>query len=247
MKPKAGQPRNLLLQAMERTIGAKIDAERILLEQGNVICEPWDGMRSAYFPLSSVLSAVSTRGDGTTLATALRGHEAAFGLLSAIRKAKAQTRGAVQIGGPTLRVEARHLAHIFDTSNEVRYLLLSYWDAVMFEYEQGAVCNSTHPVAARLNGYLLEIHERVIGDVVPLTHEDIANLIGVNRTTVSLVMSRLRHTGIIETDRAHIRIVDPRRLFDAGCDCYSRVRKRFEALYQEPSPGSALPDREGLT
>ena len=243
MKPRADQPRNLLLHAMERTIGAKIDAERILLEQGSVICEPWDGMRSAYFPLSSVLSAVSCRGDGTTLATALRGHEAAFGVLSAIRKAKAQTRGAVQIGGPTLRVEARQLVHIFDASREVRYLLLSYWDAVMFEYEQGAVCNVTHSVAARLSGYLLEIHERVIGDVVPFTHEDVANLIGVNRTTVSLVMSRLRRAGIIETDRAHIRIVDRGRLFDASCDCYSRVRKRFEAVYEETSPGSALPDQ----
>src|SRR5262249_61329770 len=98
MKPRADQPRNLLLHAMERTIGAKIDAERILLEQGSGICEPWDGMRSAYFPLSSVLSAVSCRGDGTTLATARRRHESAFRLRSAIRKTHAQQRGAGTVG-----------------------------------------------------------------------------------------------------------------------------------------------------
>jgi CRP-like cAMP-binding protein len=245
MKPQANQPRNLLLHAMERAIGANIEAERVLLKQGSMICQPWDGMRSAYFPLSSVLCAVSSREDGTTLATALRGHEAAFGLLSAIRKAKAHTRGAVQIGGPTLRVEAKQLARIFEASREVRYLLLSYWDAVMFEYEQGAFCNATHSVAARLGGYLLEIHERVIGDVMPFTHQDMANLIGVNRTTVSLVMSRLRQAGIIETDRAYVRIVDPRRLLETSCDCCSRVRKRYEALY-ELSPRRVLPRQADL-
>jgi Crp-like helix-turn-helix domain len=233
MKPKANQSRNLLFVAMKRAMGVQsvIDAQPISLEQGALVCEPGDLMRFVYFPLSCVLSALSSHRDGTLIATTLRGHEGGFGLLTAIRKAKTNARCQVQIGGPALRVDARHLGGIFDASKEIRHVFLCYWDAVMFQYEQTGICNTMHVVSSRLSRCLLEIHDRVIGDAFPFTHQHMANLIAANRTTVSLAMLDLRRSGLIETDRAYVRVLDRKRLQAASCDCYARIRSRFELAY----------------
>src|SRR5262249_29632229 len=84
---------------------------------------------------------------------------------------------------------------------------------------QTAICHTRHSVSAR-SRCLLEIHDRVIGDAFPFTHQHMANLIAANRTTVNLAASSLRRAGLIATDRAYVRIVDRKRLQAASCDCY---------------------------
>jgi len=128
-------------------------------------------------------------------------------------------------------VDAKQLASIFDGSREIRHVFLCYWDAVMFQYEQTGLCNTMHAVPSRLSRCLLEIHDRVIGDAFPFTHQHRANLIAANRTTVSLAMSALRRFGLIETDRAYVRILDRKRLQAASCECYARIRNRYDAAY----------------
>jgi CRP-like cAMP-binding protein len=88
-----------------------------------------------------------------------------------------------------------------------------------------------HGVSSRLSRCLLEIHDRVIGDAFPFTHQHMANLIAANRTTISLAMSALRQSGLIETDRAYVRILDRKRLQAATCDCYARIRNRYDTAY----------------
>jgi CRP-like cAMP-binding protein len=229
-KPTRNQPRNLLLRAMRSAISSDIviGAQPIALERGTVLSEPGGPMRYVYFPLSCVLSSVSGLRDGTMMATTLRGYEGAFGLLTAIRRAKAHTKCQVQIEGSALRLDAKQLVHLFDVSAQIRQLFLSYWDAVMFQYEQTAVCNTRHTISARLSRCLLDIHDRVIGDVIPFTHQNMANLIAANRTTVSLAASSLRRSGVIETDRGNVRIVDQKGLQAASCECYASVRSRYE-------------------
>jgi CRP-like cAMP-binding protein len=232
-KPNANQSRNLLFRELRRVIGSRtaIDAQTVSLQQSTLVCQPGDEMRHVYFPLSCVLSSVSSHRDGTTLVTTLRGHEGAFGLLTAIRNAKTHARCQVQIGGPALRMDAKQLACIFEATAEARQVFLHYWDAVMYQYEQTAVCYTRHSVTSRLSRYLLEIHDRVIGDAFPFTHQHMANLIAANRTTVSLSTASLRQSGLIETDRGYVRIVDRKGLRAASCDCYARVRSRYELAY----------------
>jgi CRP-like cAMP-binding protein len=231
-KPGEGRPENLLVRAMRSVSGSRtaLRAQSVLLEQGEVVCEPGDAVRHVYFPVSCVLSAVSVHGDGTVLATTLRGHEGAFGLLTGLRKARTHARCQVQIGGTALRMETNQLAFAFDARREVRHLFLSYWDAVMTQYEQPAICNTKHSVSSRLSKCLLDIYDRVIGDVFPFTHQHMANLIAANRTTVSLVAASLRRCGLIETNRANVRIIDPEGLRVATCECYARVRRQYEMV-----------------
>jgi len=232
-RPNASQPGNLLLRAVRSIAGSQaiINAQPISLEQGSVVSEPGDQIRQVYFPISCVLSAVTVLRDGTMMATTLRGHEAAFGLLTAIRRARTHARCKVQIGGPALRVEAKQLAALFDSSTEVRRLFLDYWDAVMAQYEQTAICNTRHSVTSRLSRCLLEMHDRIIGDAFPFTHQQMANLLAANRTTISLAASSLRRSHLIETDRAYVRIIDRKGLRGVSCECYARVRSRYEKVF----------------
>jgi hypothetical protein len=84
-----------------------LTTQSIVLEQGALVCEPGDAMKQEYFPVSCVLSAVSIHRDGTLLSTTVRGYEGAFGLLTALRKAKTHALCQVQIGGSALRVDLR--------------------------------------------------------------------------------------------------------------------------------------------
>ena len=231
-RPNANQPGNLLLDAVKSAIGpqAVIDSQQISLEGGSAVSEPGDPIRHVYFPLSCVLSAVTVLGDGTMMATTLRGHEAAFGLLTAIRKGRTHAYCKVQIGGPALKVDAKQLVSLFEASKEVRHLFLDYWDAVMAQYEQTAICNMRHSVRARLSRCLLEIHDRVVGDGFRFTHQHMANLLAANRTTISLAAS-LRRAGLIETDRSFVSIVDRKGLRAVSCECYARVRSRYAMVF----------------
>jgi len=232
-RPNANQPRNLLLHAVKSAVGPDtiINAQPISLEQGTVLTEPGDQVRHVYFPVSCVLSAVTVLRDGAMMATTLRGHEAAFGLLTALRKARTHARCKVQIGGPAFRVDAKQLSVLFDASTDVRRLFLDYWDAVMVQYEQTAICNTRHSVCSRLSRCLLDMHDRIIGDAFPFTHQQMANLLAANRTTISLAASSLRRSCLIETDRAYVRIIDRKGLRAVSCECYARVRSRYERVF----------------
>jgi CRP-like cAMP-binding protein len=203
-----------------------IDTREVSLSQGVLVYEAGDELQDVYFPISCVLAPQLPRDDGTVMATTLRGSEGASGLLTAVRNARAPAHCQVQISGRALRLSARELRKIFNENMKVRDLFLSYWDAIMYQYEQTAICNASHSVHSRLSKCLLEIHDRV-GDAFPLTHQQLADLIGVNRTTISLIVLSFRRSGLIETNRAHVCITDRKRLLAVTCGCYDLIGKKF--------------------
>jgi CRP-like cAMP-binding protein len=241
MKPDVNQRYNLLCRVMEATIGSRgaIDAREVSLKQGAIVCEAGDPVRQVYFPISCVLLALVPVRDGTMVAITLRGREGAYGLLAAIRRASAPERCEVQIGGSALRISAKQLRSLFHDSTEVRHLFLSYWDAIMHQHEQMSLCNARHSIPSRLSRCLLEIHDRVVGDTFPFTHQHMANLIGANRSTITLAAASLRRSGLIETSRAHVQIIDRSGLRAESCECYDLVTRKFAAAYGL-TPGSML-------
>src|ERR1700731_663469 len=99
------------------------------------------------------------------------------------------------------------------------------------QFQHVAACNALHSVEARMAQWLLQIHDRIDGDVLPLTQEAISQLLGVRRTTVPHVMRAFRVSGAIRSDRRGLIEIDRTRLEDAACECYEVMRRRLDQIF----------------
>ena len=98
------------------------------------------------------------------------------------------------------------------------------------QFQHVAACNALHLVEARMARWLLHIHDRIDGDVIPLTQEALSQLLGVRRTTVTLVVQKLRASGAVRCDRRGLVEIDRPRLEEATCECYDIMRRNFDQI-----------------
>jgi CRP-like cAMP-binding protein len=118
--------------------------------------------------------------------------------------------------------------------------MLAYNEALLAQAYHTVACNAVHPVEARCCRWLLSTHDRLDQDALPLTHEFLAEMLGVQRSTVSTVLRGLQMSGLIEQYRGGIRVIDRAGLERGACECYRKIRFRFKTLL----PGScAEPNR----
>jgi len=94
-----------------------------------------------------------------------------------------------------------------------------------------AACNALHPVEARMARWLLHIHDRIDGNFIPLTQEALSQLLGVRRTTVTLVVPKLRASGAVRSARRGLVEIDRPRLEEAACECYEVMRCKFDQIF----------------
>src|SRR5260370_12739292 len=102
---------------------------------------------------------------------------------------------------------------------------------MLMEFQLGAGCNALQPVEARMARWLLQIRDRIDDDVLPLTQQTLAQILGVRRTTVTLLMRNLRARGAIRSDRRGLFEIDRARLAAAACECHSTMRLEFSAVF----------------
>jgi DNA-binding transcriptional ArsR family regulator len=100
----------------------------------------------------------------------------------------------------------------------------------LLQLQHVAACNALHRVEGRMARWLLQIHDRVADDVLPLTQEALAQLLGVRRTTVTLTMSKLRAAGAIRSDRRGFVEVDRTRLEGVACECCALMERRIDRM-----------------
>jgi hypothetical protein len=116
--------------------------------------------------------------------------------------------------------------------------------ALLIQFQHVAACNALHSVEGRMARWLLHVHDRVDGDVLPLTQETLAEFLGVRRTTVTHVVCKLRASGAIRFNRRSSIEIDRPRLEAAACECYELMRRRIDRIVlaeeMEP-PGHARP------
>jgi Mn-dependent DtxR family transcriptional regulator len=98
------------------------------------------------------------------------------------------------------------------------------------QFQHVAACNALHRVEARMARWLLHIHDRIDGDFIPLTQEALSQLLGVRRTTVTLVVQKLRASGAVRSDRRGLVEIDRPRLEKATCECYEIMRRNFDQI-----------------
>jgi hypothetical protein len=116
----------------------------------------------------------------------------------------------------------------------------------MAQFQHVAACNALHSVEARLARWLLHVHDLADGDVLPLTQETLAEFLGVRRTTVTQVISKLRDSGAIRSNARSSIEIDRPRLEAAACECYQLMRRRIDRIIvteemKSPPLGTEVP------
>jgi len=215
--------------------------EFVALSREQVLYDAGDLMRHLCFPHEAVISLVNLMEDGGIVEVAIFGREGVSGLFGALATREAFGRYVVQIAGTASRISYKHLDEMRTARPKLRQLLTNYGEALMAQTFQTVSCNAVHAVEARCCRWILSMHDRAGQDSLPLTHEFLAEMLGVQRSTVSVVTRTLQTAGLIRQSRGGITIVDRAGLEETTCECYGKIRRIYQRLlpgtYRQPPSG----------
>jgi CRP-like cAMP-binding protein len=208
--------------------------KRVSLRRGAVLFEPGDDIETTYFPCYGMMASlmVVTR-DGREVEAATIGREGAIGGIVSEGHKPAFGRAVVQIAGDALAIPTSDLEAAKTGSPRFGDLFSRYADALLAQMMQGVACNALHRADERCARWLLATHDRAGGDRIHLTQEALAEMLGVQRTTVTAVTHQLQARGLIRTHRGRVEILDRAGLERAACECYAAVEAHFAALLPE--------------
>jgi CRP-like cAMP-binding protein len=229
---KADHRANRLLAALEPEDFASLEPhlEIVGLQKGQVLYEAGDTIRYTYFPHDTVVSLVNVLEDGGSVEVAVFGREALFGLISALYTRASFGRYIVHLPGTASRIEIDRVQEVVNKCPRIRLLLHRFTEALLAQTFQTVACNAVHAVEARCCRWILSTQDRVDQDTLPLTHEFLAEMLGVQRPSVSVVLRTLQTAGLIKQGRGVIAVVDRAGLEEAACECYGKIRRSFERL-----------------
>jgi CRP-like cAMP-binding protein len=193
------------------------------------IYEPNAPISHVYFPLSGIVSMVSTMREGTVEVGTV-GCEGMTGIPIVLHADSMPTRAFVQVQGEALRIGAADLRDAIRESRTLERLLSRYALALFDQAAQSAACNRLHSLEERCAKWLLMTHDRADSDVLPLKQTFLAEMLGVHRPAVTVAASALQRAGMIRYTRGKVRVVDRAALEGAACDCYAITRRNFEQL-----------------
>jgi CRP-like cAMP-binding protein len=195
------------------------------LERGTVLAEPGQPIKRVTFPHGGLVSLLGVLPEGHAVDTATIGREGAIGLSTGLGSQLAVSRAVVQLPGAAAQISPLRLAEAAAQSKAVRDMIVRYCDALLAQVQQSVVCNTVHHVQERLCRWLLQAHDRIEGDTIPLTQEFLSGLLGVQRTTVTAICRMLQADGIIDVRRGRILIRNRGALTRKSCACYGIVRR----------------------
>lgn len=208
--------------------------DRVALPRGRVLFEPGDEVDITFFPCHRTMASllIVTR-DGHEVEAATIGREGAIGGIVSEGHKPAYGRAVVQVAGDALAIPTAHLELAKTGSTRFGELFSRYADALLAQMMQSVACNALHKVEERCCRWLLAAHDRSGDQIIHLTQESLAEMLGVQRTTVSTVTAELATRGLIRTHRGRVEIVDRKRLEQASCECYRAVEDHFARLLPE--------------
>jgi CRP-like cAMP-binding protein len=213
------------------------------LEKGRLLYEPGDPIETVYFPHDCVISLMTLMESGSAIESVTIGREGAFGLMTAIAPRAALSRAIIQVAGRASRIPAGQLAQACRRSPSLMALVDRHNDALFGHAIQSVACNALHTVEARFCRWLLSCRDRIDTDTVSLTQEFLADMLGVQRTTVTAVAGALQARGVIRYRRGVVDILDRPALEAAACECYEAVRTIYERLLPDPFSRGTTPER----
>jgi CRP-like cAMP-binding protein len=228
----SGKAHNALLKSLSGATAAMIGPHlhEITFSTHEVLNEPGDEAEFAFFPHTGMISILAVLRDGNAIETATVGREGAIGLMSGLAPYVTSTRTVAQSPVVASRISAANFRRLVQTSDELRDLVVRYNEALLSQVQITAACNAVHTLEARLSRWILQTRDRIDDDSLPLTHELLAQMLGVRRSSVSEVASKLQGANLISYSRGKLTIDDRAGLERSACECYETIKENAESI-----------------
>lgn len=197
---------------------------------GQIIYEPGSPITHAYFPATSIVAPLYSVENGASVRLSIIGNEGLTGISSLLGGASTPAGVVVQSPGNGYRMKMNALKKEFDLQGKLQHLVLRFTQALMTQTAQNAVCNRHHNIEQQLCRFMLMSLDRLPGDELQMTHEQIAVMLGVRRESVTQAALKLQTIGAIQYSRGHITVMDRQELEDSVCECYSVVNDEYDRL-----------------
>lgn len=200
------------------------------LNVGDVLCEPDQSYRHVYFPMTGFISLVATVRGHQPLEMGMVGNEGMLGATLVLGIGTAPLRGVVQGTGTALRTSVAQLRRTLRDSPGLVRTLNRYVYVWMAQLSQTAACSRFHEVEGRLARWLLMTHDRMQVDDFYITHQLLAEMLGVRRSAVTIAAGMLQKKGLISYVRGNITVPSRPGLETASCQCYAAVVDDYARL-----------------
>jgi len=200
------------------------------LERGRLLYDPGDRIDTVYFPHDGVISLMTLMENGAAIESATIGPEGALGLPAAAAARVSMSRAIVQTPVKASRISAIQLHEVWKKSPKLKELVERHSEALFGHAVQSVGCNALHSVEARFCRWLLTCHDRISADTIALTQEFLADMLGVQRTTVTAVARSLQEKGVIRYRRGVVDIIDRAGLEQLSCECYGVIKRNYQRL-----------------
>jgi CRP-like cAMP-binding protein len=232
----SGPPPNQLLQILD---AADFDLlrphlVRIEMVRETVLSEAGAALRHIYFPHDGAVSIIVGLSEGQTIEVAMLGRDSVVGGGAALANGIASADAVVLFPGTASALEITAFRAVAAASVQFRSLMIRHEQVLLAHAQQSLLCNTLHPVEARLARWLLRARDLSDSEILPLTQEVLAQMVGVRRNAISLVAHALQRAGIIRYSRGQIEITNSRALETTSCDCYSTVKAHHARLLEAP-------------
>ncbi len=204
--------------------------ELVSLTLGQVIYESGGHMAHVYFPTDSIISLLYLMENGTTAEIGVTGYEGMVGIALFMGGDTTPNRAVVQSAGSAYMMKAKALQAEFFLGGVFQQLLLRYTQALITQISQTAVCNRLHSIEQQLCRWLLLSYDRLHSDKLVMTHNLIANMLGVRREGITIAAKQLQDRGVITYVRGTITLLDRPKLEATVCECYQVVKNEYDRL-----------------
>lgn len=221
--------RNQLLSSLTSADASRLAPflRKTELQHKAIVYDAGQPVHQLLFLESGMVSLLAVSPRGTQVETAVVGSEGVCGLALFHRVGTAADRAIVQAPGVAYSLDASDFLTLIDDSPSLSLGLHHFAYAQLALASQTSACNRRHQAPQRLARWLLLAHDRIAQDEMPLTHEFLAHMLGLRRSTVTIVADELRSAGAIQYTRGKVRITDRHGLELLACDCYRSIVNAF--------------------
>jgi CRP-like cAMP-binding protein len=228
MNASSDWPRNRLLLALPARNLKRLmpELEHIRCQREQVLMDADSSLDHVFFPDSGVVSVVAVYADGSIIEMATIGREGCAGVQAVFGARSSSARLLVQIPGSAAKISRAAFMRATESMPSFRGLMYAYVQAFLEQVMVSVACNGEHSLKKRLARWLLMMRDRCDEDALPITQDLLAEMLGVQRPTITNAAGELERAGLIERGRQQVTILDRPGLAAASCECYQLIRER---------------------